>query len=222
MLRGARSASWSGVRASRVERGALLAALEEPCGRLEALAVFLRQLFALRNEWANADRIDIRQCATRPRRIADTENGTDIWGYRTFRAKSGGSIVKGQVDQQPAKSPNARKFPNRQALLQAALHVTTARFCTIRTITPSSAPEEEAVSRRTHLPSGLSRGLDFLIDADWSTQQAFAVFELLSDLRARIWMYGLELHELIREQRSPSAAAARASRPRSWQWRAPC
>jgi len=59
------------------------------------------------------------------------------------------------------------------------------------------------VSRHTHLPSGLSRGLDFLIDADWSPQQAFAVFELLSDLRARIWMrYGVELHELIREQRS--------------------
>ncbi|MCP3728749.1 hypothetical protein M3I53_37685 [Paraburkholderia sp. CNPSo 3272] len=60
------------------------------------------------------------------------------------------------------------------------------------------------MSRRTHLPSGLSFGLDFLIDAEWSPQQAFAVFELLSDLRARIWMrYGVELHELIRQQRSP-------------------
>jgi len=60
------------------------------------------------------------------------------------------------------------------------------------------------MSRRTHLPSGLSRGLDLLIDAEWSPQQAFAVFELLSDLRARIWMrYGVELHELIRQQRSP-------------------
>jgi hypothetical protein len=60
------------------------------------------------------------------------------------------------------------------------------------------------MSRRTHLPSGLSRGLDFLIDAEWSPQQAFAVFELLGDLRARIWMrYGVELHELIRQQRSP-------------------
>lgn len=60
------------------------------------------------------------------------------------------------------------------------------------------------MSRRAHLPSGLSRGLELLIDADWSPQQAFAVFELISDLRARIWMrYGVELHELIREQRSP-------------------
>jgi 3-oxoacyl-[acyl-carrier protein] reductase len=48
----------------------------------------------------------------------------------TVNAKSGGLIVKGQVDQQLPKSPNARNFPNRQALPQAALHVTTARFCT--------------------------------------------------------------------------------------------
>ena len=64
------------------------------------------------------------------------------------------------------------------------------------------------MSRRAHLPSGLSRGLELLIDADWSPQQAFAVFELLSDLRARIWMrYGAELHELIRVQRSPPTDA---------------
>ena len=48
----------------------------------------------------------------------------------TVNAKSGGLIVKGQVDQQLPKSPNARNFPNRQVLPQAALHVTTARFCT--------------------------------------------------------------------------------------------
>ncbi|APA89045.1 hypothetical protein BJG93_27780 [Paraburkholderia sprentiae WSM5005] len=41
-----------------------------------------------------------------------------------------------------------------------------------------------------------------MIDANGSPQQAFAVFELLSDLRARIWIrYCVELHELIREQR---------------------
>ena len=64
------------------------------------------------------------------------------------------------------------------------------------------------MSRRTHLPSGLSFGLDFLIDTTWSPEQALAVFELLSDLRARIWMrYGVELHELIRVQRSPPTDA---------------
>ena len=55
-----------------------------------------------------------------------------------------------------------------------------------------------------HMPSGIVRGLDFLIDANWSPEQALAVFELLSDLRARIWMhYPIVLHDLIREQRSP-------------------
>ncbi|TCG04602.1 hypothetical protein BZM27_39750 [Paraburkholderia steynii] len=58
------------------------------------------------------------------------------------------------------------------------------------------------MSRRTHLPSGLFSGLDFLIDTNWSPQQALAVYELLDDLRARILMrYGDELHELMRQQR---------------------
>ena len=55
-----------------------------------------------------------------------------------------------------------------------------------------------------HLPSGIVRGLDFLIDGDWTPERALAVFELLSDLRARIWMrYSTELHDLIRAQRAP-------------------
>ncbi|WP_408379442.1 hypothetical protein [Paraburkholderia sp. RL18-085-BIA-A] len=37
-----------------------------------------------------------------------------------------------------------------------------------------------------HMPSGIVRGLDFLIDANWSPEQALAVFELLSDLRANL------------------------------------
>jgi hypothetical protein len=60
------------------------------------------------------------------------------------------------------------------------------------------------MSRRTPVPSGLSMGLDFLIDTNWSPQQALAVYELLNDLRARIWIrYGEELIELIRQQRWP-------------------
>ena len=59
------------------------------------------------------------------------------------------------------------------------------------------------MSRRTPLPSGLSCGLDFLIDANWSPEQALAVFELLDDLRARIWWrYYEELQALLRERRS--------------------
>ena len=35
-------------------------------------------------------------------------------------------------------------------------------------------------------PSGLAHGLDFLIANDWTPAQAFAVVELLDDLRDRI------------------------------------
>lgn len=52
------------------------------------------------------------------------------------------------------------------------------------------------------LPSGLTRGLDFLIDADWTTAQALAVVELLDDLRERIWAhYEVQLYEHLREDR---------------------
>ncbi|MGH8787293.1 MAG: hypothetical protein ACREYA_19700 [Cupriavidus necator] len=56
----------------------------------------------------------------------------------------------------------------------------------------------------THLPSGIKRGLDFLIADHWTPEQALAVFELLSDLRARVWMrYSVDLYDQISEQRSP-------------------
>ena len=43
-------------------------------------------------------------------------------------------------------------------------------------------------------PSGLAHGLDFLIANDWTPAQAFAVVELLDDLRDRICaQYGLPL-----------------------------
>ena len=43
--------------------------------------------------------------------------------------------------------------------------------------------------KRHHPPSGLQRGLDLLIDPDWSPEQALAVIELLDDLRDRIWSH---------------------------------
>lgn len=36
-------------------------------------------------------------------------------------------------------------------------------------------------------PYGLSNGLEVLIDKNWTPEQACAVFELLDDLRERIW-----------------------------------
>jgi hypothetical protein len=51
------------------------------------------------------------------------------------------------------------------------------------------------------LPSGLQRGIPFIIPDDWSPEQALAIVELLDDLRHVIWeRYQLQLHELLREQ----------------------
>ena len=53
-----------------------------------------------------------------------------------------------------------------------------------------------------HQPSGLTIGLDFLIDSDWTPEQALAVVELLDDLRDRIFEhYQLPIMELMREER---------------------
>ncbi len=56
-----------------------------------------------------------------------------------------------------------------------------------------------------HPSSALLAGIDFLICADWTPDQALAVVELLDDLRDRIWRhYQLALFDLIREDRSIS------------------
>ncbi len=53
-----------------------------------------------------------------------------------------------------------------------------------------------------HQPSGLTKGLDFLIDSDWTPEQALAVVELLDDIRDRIFEhYQLPIMELMREER---------------------
>lgn len=51
-------------------------------------------------------------------------------------------------------------------------------------------------------PSGLNTGLDFLIDKNWTPEQALAVFELLDDLRKRIFNhYQIPIQELLKEER---------------------
>jgi hypothetical protein len=51
-------------------------------------------------------------------------------------------------------------------------------------------------------PSGLSSGLAFTIDSTWEPEQALAVWELLDDLRERIWThYGGAIQDLLRQQR---------------------
>ena len=56
--------------------------------------------------------------------------------------------------------------------------------------------------KRYHPPSGLRRGLEFLIDPDWSPEQALAVIELLDDLRDRIGShYERVLQQRLRDDR---------------------
>ena len=53
-----------------------------------------------------------------------------------------------------------------------------------------------------HPPSGLTKGLDFLIACDWTPEQALAVVELLDDLKDRILLhYQLPIMELMHEER---------------------
>jgi hypothetical protein len=59
------------------------------------------------------------------------------------------------------------------------------------------------------LPSGLQRGIPFIIPDDWSPEQALAVVELLDDLRHIICeRYQLQLQELLQEQRCTNVAPA--------------
>ena len=56
--------------------------------------------------------------------------------------------------------------------------------------------------KMVHPPSGLTKGLDFLIACDWTPEQALAIVELLDDLRDRILLhYQLPIKELMREER---------------------
>jgi hypothetical protein len=56
--------------------------------------------------------------------------------------------------------------------------------------------------KKWHQPSGLSSGLTFKVDANWTPEQALAVWELLDDLRDRVGThYGLVMQNLMREQR---------------------
>lgn len=50
--------------------------------------------------------------------------------------------------------------------------------------------------------SGLHHGLAFLIAADWTPEQALAVFELVNDLRERIWQqYALQIQAQLQQHR---------------------
>ena len=52
-----------------------------------------------------------------------------------------------------------------------------------------------------HPPSGLASGLELLVSKEWTPEQAWAVVELLDDLRDRIWChYQIPIQELLRDE----------------------
>ena len=56
--------------------------------------------------------------------------------------------------------------------------------------------------KRYHPPSGITQGLELLIDPNWSPDQAMAVIDLLDDLRNRIWThYEIDLQKKLRDER---------------------
>lgn len=56
--------------------------------------------------------------------------------------------------------------------------------------------------RHLNLPSGTTVGIPVLIDANWTLEQAVAVFELLDDLRAQVWRhYGTQIQQHYLEVR---------------------
>jgi hypothetical protein len=55
-----------------------------------------------------------------------------------------------------------------------------------------------------HARASHATGLPLAIPAYWTPEQAIAVFELIDDLRERIWsFYQADLQELTRQQRQP-------------------
>ncbi|MCP3380020.1 hypothetical protein NLM31_20245 [Bradyrhizobium sp. CCGUVB4N] len=61
------------------------------------------------------------------------------------------------------------------------------------------------MTRNHHQPSGLNFGISFLINPEWTPEQALAVHELLKDLSDNIWShYCLKIQELIQEQQAPA------------------
>ena len=58
----------------------------------------------------------------------------------------------------------------------------------------------------TKTQTGLPLTVALQIPTYWTPEQAFAVFDLISDLRDAIWQcYGLQLIEQYRDQLQPSA-----------------
>jgi hypothetical protein len=66
-------------------------------------------------------------------------------------------------------------------------------------------------------PSGLINGLNFLIDSEWTPEQAYAVFKLLDDLRDRILAkYQCAIMEQMREEHGDEVESIQIDNPYIW------
>lgn len=116
-----------------------------------------------------------------------------------------------QTQRQSLLGDNQTQFPNAAcvvSLVDRLVHrveviLVEGESCLVkeaRQHVDAVARGEEIMKRLAHLPSGMTRGLDFLILENWSFELALAVVELIEDLHARI--YDLTLNDLLRKQRS--------------------
>lgn len=71
------------------------------------------------------------------------------------------------------------------------------------------------MKRRRAVPAGIDftrhrvAASSIMLPTDWSPDQAVAVFEILDALREHVWArYGLQIQQVLREQRSTAIPAA--------------
>jgi len=69
------------------------------------------------------------------------------------------------------------------------------------------------MTRRRAAPQTIARhgraAMPMTLPTDWSPEQAVAVFEILDELRERVWaVYGLQIQGVLREQHRTTAFAA--------------
>ena len=69
------------------------------------------------------------------------------------------------------------------------------------------------MTRRRAVPAATARphieAVPIRMPTDWSPDQAVAVFEILDELRERVWdLYGQRIQQLLREQRCTTVSTA--------------
>ena len=69
------------------------------------------------------------------------------------------------------------------------------------------------MKRRRAVPADIpQRGgaaMPMPLPTDWSPEQAVAVFEILDELRERVWaQYGLQIQQVLRDERGTAVRAA--------------